>query len=192
MSYQMPHNFHENAADWQNSINAPDLDEVHPGDMFSPVWRTNLDFRPPRAPKTDTLSVLKMNRRLLSSVVLAPCALAAIPGTFAARSNGLVTDTNLIPSCENISINLATLELTGTCPTNSGAPMTSSINLNSCVGNTNGELTAGNNFSSSCENIGFSGITLSSACLDDAGNRVSSSFNLGTILRDENGVLTCS
>ncbi|KAJ7096837.1 hypothetical protein C8R44DRAFT_748632 [Mycena epipterygia] len=75
-------------------------------------------------------------------------------------------------------------------------PMTSSINLNSCVGNTNGELTAqvcfadasprvayvsllsvvcsGNNFSSSCENIGFSGITLSSACLDDAGNRAAS------------------
>ncbi|KAJ7096889.1 hypothetical protein C8R44DRAFT_748677 [Mycena epipterygia] len=146
-----------------------------------------------------------MNNSLLSSVVLAFFALAAIPGAFAACSNGPVTDTNLIPSCENISVNLATLELTGTCSINSGAPLMSNINLNSCVGNTNGELTAsiefyisqrprlclglvldcysptsGTNFSSSCEDIGFSGITLSAVCPDDAGNYVNSSLNVGS------------
>ncbi|KAJ7096890.1 Cyanovirin-N [Mycena epipterygia] len=128
---------------------------------------------------------------LLSSVVLALCTLVAVSGALAAPVNEPVPDTNFSSTCSGISVNLGNLDLTATCQNSSGGTETTTIGLNSCVGNTNGELTAGNSFSGSCEDISFSGVELSALCRNPAGTLISTSLDLNAIFSNTNGVLTC-
>ncbi|KAJ7671300.1 hypothetical protein DFH06DRAFT_1293350 [Mycena polygramma] len=151
---------------------------------------------------------------LLSYVLLALYAVAAVPGAVAASTHveeALVTSTyvdeavststqveeraaqtNFSATCTGISFNASNNNLTATCQRSGGiGSTTSTIGLNSCVGNTNGILTAGNSFSSSCSSITFSGVTLSALCTNPAGTNIRTSLNLNSVLSNTNGILTC-
>ncbi|KAJ7096919.1 CVNH domain-containing protein [Mycena epipterygia] len=136
---------------------------------------------------------------LLSSVVLDLCALAAVPGALAAPVNGPVPDTDFSSSCTNISFNSGDLVLSATCRNNSGCTDSTSISLNAILRQLSivvhlqiRVVSTGNGFSSSCEDVPFSGpVTLSALCKDTAGNFVSTSLDLDDALSNINGVLTC-
>ncbi|KAJ7671318.1 Cyanovirin-N [Mycena polygramma] len=151
---------------------------------------------------------------LLSYLLLALYAVAAAPGAVAASTRveeALVTSTyvdevvstttpveeraaqtNFSATCTGISFNASNNNLTATCQRSGGiGSTTSTIGLNSCVGNTNGILTAGNSFSSSCSSISFSGVTLSALCTNPAGTTIRTSLNLNSVLSNTNGILTC-
>ncbi|KAF8180776.1 hypothetical protein K438DRAFT_1768316 [Mycena galopus ATCC 62051] len=84
---------------------------------------------------------------LLSSVFLVLWATAAAPGALVSAFNvstGFSDDT--------ININTVTLTLSATCLNSDGRNTSSTIPLDSCIGNDNGQLTTGTNFSQSCEN----------------------------------------
>ncbi|KAJ7671272.1 hypothetical protein DFH06DRAFT_1365928 [Mycena polygramma] len=82
-------------------------------------------------------------------------------------------------TCTKISFNPANDDLTALCVVNPvGDPFTT-INLNSCVGNTDGKLAAGTDFSSSCSNVSVSGVTLSATCATPAGGSDTTSLDLG-------------
>ncbi|KAJ7096896.1 Cyanovirin-N [Mycena epipterygia] len=132
-----------------------------------------------------------MNNSLLSSVVLALFALAAVPGALAAPPNGPVADTDFSSSCTNISFNAGDVELSATCRNNSGGTDSTSISLNACVTNNGGALNPGNGFTSSCEDFSFSGVTLSARCKHTSGTFVSTSLDLNDALSNVNGVLAC-
>ncbi|KAJ7660175.1 Cyanovirin-N [Mycena polygramma] len=127
---------------------------------------------------------------LLSSVLLA-LAFAAVPSGLAAPVER-AADTNFSATCTGISFNPSNNDLTATCQNAGGiGTTTSTIGLNSCVGNTNGELTAGNDFSASCSNIRFSGVTLSALCRTPAGVGINTSLDLNSVMSNRNGLLTC-
>ncbi|KAF7343956.1 CNVH-domain-containing protein [Mycena venus] len=129
---------------------------------------------------------------LLSTVVVALCTLAAIPSAIASPVAPPQPDTNFSATCTNIGVNLSTLVLTATCQRSGGVgTTTSSIGLNSCISNTNGELTTGNGFSSSCQNIGFSGVNLSAQCKTPSGTFINTSIDLNVVFSNNNGLLTC-
>ncbi|KAJ7825014.1 Cyanovirin-N [Mycena leptocephala] len=127
---------------------------------------------------------------LLSSVLLAIFAMAAAPGALATSVNGRAS--NFSSTCTKISFNSANNSLTATCELsgNTGTE-TTTIPLNACVGNDNGELAAGSNFSTSCGNISFSGVTLSATCENPTGNLIHTSIDLNSVLSNNNGVLHC-
>ncbi|KAJ7660159.1 hypothetical protein DFH06DRAFT_1401520 [Mycena polygramma] len=78
---------------------------------------------------------------LLSSLrAIALLAVITIPGTSA-------TFSTTCTGCTGISFNLTTDALTATCqrPLGSGT-VTTSIDVNTCVGNTNGQLTVGRRY----------------------------------------------
>ncbi|KAJ6577736.1 hypothetical protein B0H19DRAFT_1229761 [Mycena capillaripes] len=116
---------------------------------------------------------------LLSSVLLALFAVAAVPGALAAPLEERKAETNFSATCSGISFNSGSDNLTATCQNSGGiGTTTTTIGLNSCVGNTNGELTAGKSFSSSCSSISFSGVTLSAICRTPSGGSISTSLDL--------------
>ncbi|KAJ6577698.1 Cyanovirin-N [Mycena capillaripes] len=129
---------------------------------------------------------------LLSSVLLALFAVAAVPGALAAPLEERNAETNFSATCSGISFNSSNDNLTATCQNSGGVgTTTTTIGLNSCVGNTNGELTAGNSFSSSCSSISFSGVTLSATCRTPSGGSIRASLDLNSVLSNNNGFLTC-
>ncbi|KAJ7915271.1 Cyanovirin-N [Mycena leptocephala] len=129
---------------------------------------------------------------LLSSVLLAIFAMAAAPGALATSAEGRAPATNFSATCTGISFNSSNDNLTATCQKSGGVGTeTTTIGLNSCVGNTNGELTAGVNFSGSCSSISFSGVTLSAICKTPTGTTIRTSLDLNAVLSNNNGVLTC-
>ncbi|KAJ7608065.1 hypothetical protein DFH06DRAFT_1149243 [Mycena polygramma] len=81
-------------------------------------------------------------------------------------------------TCTKISFNPANDDLTALCVFNNYAGPFSTINLNSCVGNTDGKLAAGTDFSSSCSNVSVSGVTLSATCATPAGGSNPTSLDL--------------
>ncbi|KAJ6481538.1 Cyanovirin-N [Mycena vitilis] len=124
---------------------------------------------------------------LLSSVLLALFAVAAVAAPVERAS-----ETNFSSTCSGISFNAGNDDLTATCQNSGGVgTTTTTIGLNSCVGNTNGELTAGNSFSGSCSGISFSGVTLSATCSTPNGGSISTSLDLNSVLSNNNGFLTC-
>ncbi|KAJ7671289.1 Cyanovirin-N [Mycena polygramma] len=125
---------------------------------------------------------------LLSSVLLALFAVAAVAAPVEERAS----ETNFSATCSGISFNSGNDDLTATCQNSGGVgSTTTTIGLNSCVGNTNGELTAGNSFSSSCSSISFSGVTLSATCSTPSGGSIRTSLDLNSVLSNNNGFLTC-
>ncbi|KAJ6461276.1 hypothetical protein C8R47DRAFT_1327503 [Mycena vitilis] len=151
---------------------------------------------------------------LLSCIFLALYTVAAVPGAVAASTHvgqAVVTSTygdgavstsahveeraaqtNFSATCTAISFNASNNNLTATCQRSGGiGSTTSTLGLNSCVGNTNGILTAGNSFSSSCSSIAFSGVTLSALCTNPAGTNIRTTLNLNSVLSNTNGILTC-
>ncbi|KAJ6461268.1 Cyanovirin-N [Mycena vitilis] len=130
--------------------------------------------------------------KLLSSVILALVAVAAVPGAIATPVEERAAQTNFSATCTGISFNASNNNLTATCQRSSGiGTATSTIGLNSCVGNINGILTAGNSFSSSCSSISFSGVSLSALCRNPAGTNIRTTLDLNSVLSNTNGILTC-
>ncbi|KAJ6535634.1 Cyanovirin-N [Mycena capillaripes] len=129
---------------------------------------------------------------LLSSVLLAIFAMAAAPGALATPVDEHAAQTNFSATCTGISFNSSNNNLTATCQKSGGiGTATTTIGLNLCVANTNGELTAGAAFSASCSSISFSGVTLSATCKTPTGTTIRTSLDLNAVLSDRNGVLTC-
>ncbi|KAF7369384.1 Cyanovirin-N [Mycena venus] len=69
----------------------------------------------------------------------------------------------------------------------------STISLNNCVGNNNGDLTAGfSGFTSSCTNIRLiNGVDLTAQCTSASGIVVGSQLNLDKFVDNNNGQLAC-
>ncbi|KAF8160281.1 CVNH domain-containing protein [Mycena galopus ATCC 62051] len=128
---------------------------------------------------------------LLSSVFLILWATAAAPGA-------LVSAFNVSTGCsdDTININTMTLTLSATCLNSDGRNTSSTIPLDSCIGNDNGQLTIGTNFSQSCENIrsesSSDGLVISADCATLAGTLDSTSINVDVAFADDNGVLSCA
>ncbi|KAJ6574349.1 Cyanovirin-N [Mycena capillaripes] len=101
-------------------------------------------------------------------------------------------ETNFSATCTGISFNSSNDNLTATCQKSGGVGTeTTTIGLNSCVGNTNGELVAGATFSGSCSSISFSGVRLSATCKTPNGTTIRNSIDLNGVFSNNNGVLTC-
>ncbi|KAJ6461277.1 hypothetical protein C8R47DRAFT_1327504 [Mycena vitilis] len=114
--------------------------------------------------------------KLLSSVILALVAVAAVPGAIATPVEERAAQTNFSATCTGISFNASNNNLTATCQRSGGiGTATSTIGLNSCVGNINGILTAGNSFSSS----------------NPAGTNIRTTLDLNSVLSNTNGISTC-
>ncbi|KAJ6600158.1 Cyanovirin-N [Mycena sp. CBHHK59/15] len=124
----------------------------------------------------------------LSSVLLALCAIAAVPSVLATP---LEKRDNFSKSCSNISVSTSG-DLTATCLAASGS-LRSTISLNGCVGNNNGDLTAGfSGFTSSCTGISLiNGVDLTAQCTSASGISVGSELNLDTFVDNNNGQLAC-
>ncbi|KAJ7835504.1 Cyanovirin-N [Mycena leptocephala] len=128
---------------------------------------------------------------LLSSVLLALCAVAAVPGALAAPIETRA-GSSFSSTCDNIVVNTSSLTLTATCQTSGGVgTSTTTIDLNSCIGNTNGDLVPGASFAGSCSNVQASGIELTASCQNDAGTTINTSIDFNVVLSNTNGVLTC-
>ncbi|KAF8207433.1 Cyanovirin-N [Mycena galopus ATCC 62051] len=142
-----------------------------------------------------------MKSTLLSSIVFALCAFNVLgvpvdeeaPATKVERA----ADGGFLASCSNTNVNAQTDVLTTTCRNSAGGSVTSSINLNVCIGNANGKLVAryNGNFSGSCSGLTFLGTgstaTLISQCRNDGGTFASTSIDLNAVFTNKNGFLNC-
>ncbi|KAJ7882268.1 Cyanovirin-N [Mycena leptocephala] len=127
----------------------------------------------------------------LSSVLLALCAVAVVPGALAAPVKTR-TGSNFSSACDNIVIDTHELTLTATCQKSGGiGSSTTTIDLNSCIGNTNGELVAGNSFAASCSNLQASGVELTASCTNPAGTTINTAIDLNVVVGNDDGSLTC-
>ncbi|KAJ7925506.1 hypothetical protein B0H13DRAFT_1975068 [Mycena leptocephala] len=117
---------------------------------------------------------------LLSAVVFALCTLTAVPGAIASLIAGLAygSPPSFSSTCINIGVNLSTFVLTATCQNMGVGTTTAAIDLNSCISNTNGELSPGGAFNSSCRDIGLSGVELSAQCKDPSGTFINTQIDL--------------
>ncbi|KAF8160280.1 hypothetical protein K438DRAFT_1776624 [Mycena galopus ATCC 62051] len=124
---------------------------------------------------------------LLSSVLLVLWATAAAPGA-------LVSATSISTGCSNdtINVNTMTLTLSATCLNSDGGTTSSTIPLDSCIGNDNGQLTIGINFSQSCQNISSNGLVINADCAPIAGPLRNTSINVDVAFADDDGVLSCA
>ncbi|KAJ7491308.1 hypothetical protein B0H11DRAFT_2399714 [Mycena galericulata] len=68
----------------------------------------------------------------------------------------------------------------------------STIPLDSCIGNSNGELGAGENFSIKCSEIALTKLELGAVCANSSGIAVGTQVNLDTVLTTIDGILACS
>ncbi|KAJ7660164.1 hypothetical protein DFH06DRAFT_1472254 [Mycena polygramma] len=122
---------------------------------------------------------------LLSFVLLALTVVAVPPVERAA-------DTNFSATCVDISFDASNYDLTATCQNADGiGSTTTTIGLDSCVGNINGELAGGSDFSSSCSEIEFRWVSLNVACSNPYGIPINTSLDLNSVLSNIDGVLTC-
>ncbi|KAH7422534.1 hypothetical protein KP509_12G013100 [Ceratopteris richardii] len=106
-----------------------------------------------------------------------------------AMASSLVHACNFAASCGGETLSRTTL--TASCPGVDGNPVTSSIDLNSKISNSNGKLVCpGNDFAASCSNIGLSGgHTLLANCKDENGNVIQMSLDLNDCISNSNGHL---
>ncbi|KAJ7320959.1 Cyanovirin-N [Mycena albidolilacea] len=142
-----------------------------------------------------------MKTTLLSSAVFAMCTFSA----FGAPVEEITPTTNVeraadggfVATCTNTSVNISNVVLTTTCRNSVGGLVTSSISLNSCIANANGQLVARFNggFSASCPGVTFIGTgttaTLIGQCHNNGGTLVTSSIDLNVVFTNNNGLLTC-
>ncbi|KAJ7467835.1 hypothetical protein B0H11DRAFT_2046586 [Mycena galericulata] len=101
------------------------------------------------------------------------------------QKRGSVADTCL-------SLVLSGNLLSATCVNAAGQNIPSTIPLDSCIGNSNGDLGAGENFSIKCSGIALSGLELGAVCANNNGNAVGTQVNLDTVLTTIDGILACS
>ncbi|KAJ7268100.1 hypothetical protein B0H12DRAFT_1067879 [Mycena haematopus] len=131
-------------------------------------------------------------KSFLSTVVLALCTLTAVFGAIVSALALPEPDTNFSTTCTNISVNLSTLVLTAICERSGGVRKAKvSIDLDGCLANTNGELTTGEKFSTSCRSIRLSGVVLSARCATPHGGFNNTSIPLNVAISNKNGRLTC-
>ncbi|KAJ7624035.1 hypothetical protein DFH06DRAFT_1340066 [Mycena polygramma] len=128
---------------------------------------------------------------LLSSVLLALFASAAIAVPVNERDDGPPFSV----TCSGISFNPDNNSITADCLHIGTGSTTSTIGLNSCVGNENGAFLAHcgplcTNFSTSCSSISVIGTILSGICTTTTGTQFPS-IDLNSVLSNENGILTC-
>ncbi|KAJ7775429.1 hypothetical protein B0H16DRAFT_1879830 [Mycena metata] len=118
---------------------------------------------------------------LLSFVLLVFWATAALTTSV---TSGCVDDT--------IIFNIGNLTLTVICSNGTGGITSSTISFDSCIGNDDGQLTMGMNFSETCGNITFNGLEITADCTTLAGTIDQSSIDFNAIFEDEDGVLSCA
>ncbi|KAF8180775.1 hypothetical protein K438DRAFT_1768315 [Mycena galopus ATCC 62051] len=123
---------------------------------------------------------------LLSSILLVLWATTAAPRLAAA----IKFSTGCGDAGTNV--NITTLTLTASCLNGVGGSTTSTIPLDSCIGNDNGQLTTGINFSQSCQNISSNGLVITADCATIAGTLDSTSISLDVAFADDDGVLSCA
>lgn len=92
-------------------------------------------------------------------------------------------------SCSNLSLSGSMLN--ATCRTRNGRNSSTSLDLNNCVTNNNGNLERGVNFFNTCYGCNLNGATLSCRCRRRNGTSRDTSLNLGSFISNTNGFLTC-
>ncbi|KAJ7760712.1 hypothetical protein DFH07DRAFT_429872 [Mycena maculata] len=84
-------------------------------------------------------------------------------------------------------------DLTATCFAPDGSDSISDIDLDTCVGNSNGDLVVGTGFTASCTGLSLNGLELSAECPSNGGGfTVNDPISLDTALVVHNGVLFCA
>ncbi|KAJ7272384.1 Cyanovirin-N [Mycena rebaudengoi] len=138
-----------------------------------------------------------MKTTLLSSIVFSLCVLGSLGAPVVTTNVERAANGGFVATCTNTSVNISNVVLTTTCRTSTGGQITSSIGLDSCIANANGQLVArqSGGFSASCPGIVFVGTstsaTLNGRCTNASGTVVSSSINLNDVFTNNNGILTC-
>ncbi|KAJ7856222.1 hypothetical protein B0H14DRAFT_2687555 [Mycena olivaceomarginata] len=126
---------------------------------------------------------------LLSSVLLVLCAMTALASSVEQRK----AESGFEDTCTFITPDIESLTMFAVCPDDAGGfnLAGTTIGLEECVGNVNGELVPGTGFTSSCTQINIDFITLSAVCFTPSGTTIASSINLNTAISNVNGILTC-
>ncbi|KLO08358.1 Cyanovirin-N [Schizopora paradoxa] len=143
-----------------------------------------------------------MKTTFLSSVVLALCALQVSGSPIEERSPSVQkevreVDGGFVSTCTDTTVNTSNVVLTTTCRNAAGDPITSSISLNSCIANANGQVVfrVGGNFANSCPGRAFlftsTSAEMFAQCDNDSGQLVSSTIDLNSVFTNNNGILTC-
>ncbi|KAJ7659030.1 hypothetical protein DFH06DRAFT_1194903 [Mycena polygramma] len=117
---------------------------------------------------------------LFFSAFLFFCTSASIPGALAAAIQQRA-DTTV---CKNFAVDHTTFVFSGECGAKNHK---SSISLNSCIGNNDGHLVPGENFSPSCPIVAFSQgshgeLQMNTTCIDSTGHLVESKVNLANFI----------
>ncbi|KAJ7590286.1 hypothetical protein C8J56DRAFT_1025388 [Mycena floridula] len=141
-----------------------------------------------------------MKTSLIASIIVALGALGALgaPVSDTAETPD-ATDAGFLFTCSNTSVDIPNVTLTSTCRARNGNQITSTISLDSCIGNNVGHLVAQVNgdFSATCPGIFFLGgdgtiATLTTTCSDGTTvTPVTSSLDLNTVISNIDGTLTC-
>ncbi|EFJ09177.1 hypothetical protein SELMODRAFT_428273 [Selaginella moellendorffii] len=92
-------------------------------------------------------------------------------------------------SCSGITYGGSTL--IANCVNQAGATVRSQIDLNTCVGNNNGQLDCSSGYFQSCAGIQYSGTTVSATCPSVSNQPIFSSRDLNSCVRNSNGNLQC-
>ncbi|KAF7335685.1 CNVH-domain-containing protein [Mycena venus] len=140
---------------------------------------------------------------LSSSNVLVLCAVVSFGAPFDAQTGSTANseraaNDQFLATCRNTMFDVQTVTLTSTCENLAGRMVTSSISLDSCLSNDNGQLVAqiDGSFSLTCQDITFLGVidntvTLTARCEAFYGPDITSSIDLNTVVDNNNGFLTC-
>ncbi|KAJ7206597.1 hypothetical protein GGX14DRAFT_568153 [Mycena pura] len=104
---------------------------------------------------------------LSSSLVLGFYAVVSFGGPFDAQTGPepRAANAQFLETCSNTMVDTQTAVLTSTCDNLTGGMVPSSIPLDSCLMNANGQLAAGGDFSATCGDIKFLGVIGNTAIL---------------------------
>ncbi|KLO10867.1 hypothetical protein SCHPADRAFT_976767 [Schizopora paradoxa] len=145
-----------------------------------------------------------------SSVVLALCAMHAMGSPLekrgpSERMEEREVDGGFVATCTNTTVNTSNVVLTTTCLNSVGDPITSSISLNSCFANVNGQVVfrVNGNFAKTCPNRAFDFTStfaeMVTQCDNESGQLVSTTTDLtnhlwmqDAVFTNNNGILVCS
>ncbi|EFJ27905.1 hypothetical protein SELMODRAFT_411931 [Selaginella moellendorffii] len=94
-------------------------------------------------------------------------------------------------SCTDITFDRNSTVMRAICSTSNLERRNASIDVNNCVGSSNGVLDCSSNFASRCINISFNGLNVAARCNRGDGVLVSSSRNLDDCIQNVEGVLQC-
>ncbi|KAJ7760711.1 hypothetical protein DFH07DRAFT_771788 [Mycena maculata] len=126
---------------------------------------------------------------LLFSVFLALFAMAAVPSALATP---LKKRDSVAAVCSDFVFDNPP-DLTATCFAPDGSDSISDIDLDTCVGNNNGDLVVGTDFTASCTGLSLNGLELHAECASNGGGfTVNDPISLDTALVAHNGVLFCA